>query len=422
MFASVFNQVAPIFSSYLPIRTIQNIIDSGIIRNCDELLSSTVRYQLYIDVDQMRERLDQFKQSTEYLKSLPEQVTTYQIWDISLYDSFNDEEQSEIQNRNILDIVSMEKILTFLLLPQAEYFTTVQSKHDGMMQKINVWTKPSQINEYMDEIITEYNHLDGEEKEEQKQNKDDFLQFKNTATETWRTICHGIWSDDTFVGIMNKMKDKKSMFKKAKYYDWRPDVIPKHDLEFGNYYADDNDNIQGEYRQELKDYLVVDEFVENDECDIIEKWYGIDIETKSISTRLMILNSNLLCGVLKEDKDIVMKKKDEYDEEMSMMSEAAKKNNKRRNAKVKYGHDIKRHIVVYKFKLIVWKGRYKLKDEINSELAELEWLEKMGDDDNTEMQDGDDEPAELDELEWLDKMGDDTELQDEDEEKFDDED
>ena len=201
MFASVFNQVAPILSSYLPIRTIQNIIASGIIPNCEELLSSTIRYQLYIDLDQMKERLAQFKESTEYLKSLPDHIITYQIWDISLYDSFNDEEKSEIQNRNILDIVSMEKLLTFLLLPQAEYFTTVQSKNDGLIQKINVWTKPSQINDYMNEIIDAYDP-------EYAQGKmtDDFLEFKHAATQTWRTICHGIWSDNTFKGIFIKIE------------------------------------------------------------------------------------------------------------------------------------------------------------------------------------------------------------------------
>ena len=182
---------------------------------------------------------------------------------------------------------------------------------------------------------------------------------------------------------MDKIENRKSMFKKARYYDWKPDEKDNHDLEFGNYYTDDNDELQGEYRKQLRDLLVIDEFVENDECDIIEKWYGIDIETKNITSRLTVLNNNLLCGLLKEDKDIVMKKRNEDEEimeEMNMMNEAAEKNNKRRNARVKYGEEVKKHIVVYKYKFIVWKGRYKLKDEINSELAELEWIEKNGED------------------------------------------
>ena len=384
MFSSVFNQVAPVLSLYLPVRTIQDIINSGIVKNCDELLTSTFRYQLYIDIDQMKERLQQFKQSTPYLQSLPEDTTTYQIWDISLYDSFNDEQQKHIESHNILNTVSIPKILSFCLLPQAEYFTTVQSKYDGMLQKINIWTKPAQINEYMDEIIDVYtpkSNNDDESKDDEKKtiSENEFVEFKHAATQTWKTICHGVWSDYTMDGIFKKMKENKSTFEKAKYYDWKPTYSPSFDIEFGNFYADDNDDLAGNYAEKLKDLLVVTDFVENEECDIVQKWYAIDIETKAISHRLLIMNNNLLCGLLKMDKKLILKKRNEdVIEEMEGMTEAADRNNKRQNARVKYdGSDYKGHIVIYKFKFIVWKSRYKLKDEINSELAEIEYLGRM---------------------------------------------
>ncbi len=63
MFSTVFNQVGTVLSLYLPVRTTQDIIDSGIIKSCNELLTSPLRYQLYTDLDQMRERLNQFRQS-----------------------------------------------------------------------------------------------------------------------------------------------------------------------------------------------------------------------------------------------------------------------------------------------------------------------------------------------------------------------
>eukprot|EP01084_Bolivina_argentea_P013953 26114_1 len=382
MFSTVFNQVGTVLSLYLPVRTIQDLIASGIIKGCNELLTSTLRYQLYTDLDQMRERLNQFKQSNEYFQSMPDHVTTYQIWDIILYDSFNDDEQKQIESTNILDIVSMEKILTFCLLPQAEYFTTVQSKHDGMVQKINIWTKPLQVNKYMSEIIDTYNVTQKYNDDEKYANNNELFEFKHAATRTWRTICHGAWSDTSIDGILNKCKAYKSTFEKAKYYDWRPDNIASFDVEFCNYYYDDNDKLIGNYYKELRDILCVSDFIGYNEDnkdksdDIIKRWYAIDIETKNISSRLIIMNSNLLCGLLNMEKTIVLKKRNEdISEELEMMNEAAQKNKERRNVRIDYS-ERKRHIVMYKFKFIVFKGRYKLKDEINSELAELEWLNK----------------------------------------------
>eukprot|EP01083_Nonionella_stella_P026969 74204_1 len=382
MFASLFRQVGSVLVLYLPIRTIQDIIKSGLINDCDDLLTPSLRYHLYTNINQMQERVNQFIESREYFKSIPDHVTTYQLWNIILYDSFNDKERHHIKSLNILDVVSIKQILTFCLLPESEYFTTVQSKHDGLVQKINIWTKPQQLKDYMQEImdthnIIKYDAAKGKIDEIawiRQEDPNELFQFKHAPTRTWKTVCHGVWDDACLDGLMNQTKHQKSQFRKAKYLDWKPDHIPSFDLEFCNFYYDDNDAIIGNYYPQLRDSLCVCDFVENGDGGVIKRWYAIDIETKGISTRLTIINSNVVCGLLKMDREIVMKKSNEQiSNEMEMIQKTNKKN---KNIKINSNDDeVKRHIVMYKFEFIVWKGRYKRKDEINAELDELDWME-----------------------------------------------
>ena len=138
--------------------------------------------------------------------------------------------------------------------------------------------------------------------------------------------CHAIWKHidndfDTIKQITNDLpptshnKIQFNIFKKSE----------KRDIEFGNFYGENNDIIKFDFFDALKRCIICPQFIEGME------WFASDIEVSNVNEAI-VQCYNMLFGLLRYDQV----REDAQDE------------------------------IVYNLKFLVWKGRYKTVDELAS--------------------------------------------------------
>ena len=154
--------------------------------------------------------------------------------------------------------------------------------------------------------------------------------------------CHAIWKAidnefDSIKEITNNLpptshnKIQFNIVKKAE----------KRDIEFGNFYGENNDMIKFEFFEILNKFIICNEFLPKN---IGIEWYGSDIEVANVNEAI-VKCYNMCFGLLKCDKEVV----DENESENEFEKEKLK---------------IKE--ISYNLQFIVWKGRYKTVDELAS--------------------------------------------------------
>eukprot|EP01084_Bolivina_argentea_P091825 165267_1 len=387
---NVFDQLGSVLVQYLPVLTIIDLINAQLFKQLNSHLTNRLRLSIYCNTFDIETRVELYNNAIQNSFNTI-QKHDLKIWNIHIIHTLNtnNNNNNDIKNIPLIhDIIDIQQLLIYLcfisftkqsnhLIPLCCDYEHNEKNENALIINININNNINKIKSFMNKIGNTFEHINEDQtdiikddfvdfgddlaclddieliqkralsltsiiSELEEDNKNDMTNVQDiendeegvkiyecSATDDDRAMnfdfkCHAIWKGrnndfDSIKTITNNLpptSHNKIQFDINSKIDMR-------EIEFGNFYGDNNDSITFEFFDLLKKYIICAEFLN----DI--KWYGSDIEVSEVNEAI-VKCYNMCFGLIRSDTHFVDNKGS------------------------------------YKLKFIVWKGLYKLVDELAS--------------------------------------------------------